>query len=79
VVTSFIDFQGEDLTGGLVFREFVELEPLTAHSKSGMPLSREYRTVFLDGEPLLTADYWDEVSRMTSLHRSPSSTMSPRE
>jgi hypothetical protein len=46
--------------GGLVFRELVELEALTAHSKSGMPLTKEFRTFFFEGAPLLTERYWEE-------------------
>lgn len=60
VVTRFVELQGAGLVGGLVFREFVELEPLTTHSKSGMPLTKEFRVFFLDGRPLLTAAYWEE-------------------
>lgn len=59
VVETFIARQGEDLAGGLVFREFVEFEPLSAHPKSGMPLTREFRLVFLDGEVLSASRYWD--------------------
>ena len=60
VATKFVELQDESLTGGLVFREFVELEPLTTHSKSGMPLTREFRIFFLDGRPLVTVEYWEE-------------------
>ena len=60
VVTRFVELQGAGLVGGLVFREFVELKPLTTHSKSGMPLTKEFRVFFLDGRPLLTAAYWEE-------------------
>ena len=60
VATNFVELQSDNLTGGLVFREFVELEPLTTHSKSGMPLTREFRIFFLDGRPLVTAEYWEE-------------------
>lgn len=60
VTTRFIELQDDSLTGGLVFREFVELEPLTTHSKSGMPLTKEFRVFVLDGKPLLTVEYWDE-------------------
>jgi hypothetical protein len=34
--------------------------PLATHSRSGMPLTREYRIFWLDGEPLLTVPYWEE-------------------
>jgi hypothetical protein len=35
--------------GGLVFREFVELARVGTHPKSGAPLFRELRQVFVDG------------------------------
>jgi hypothetical protein len=60
VVTRFLDLQGEDLNDGLVFRAFLPLEPLTVHSKSGMPLAREFRLFFLDGAPLDPIPYWEE-------------------
>jgi hypothetical protein len=60
VVRRFIELQAEGLNEGLVFREFVEFEPLGSHSKSGMPLTREYRLFFLDGQPLYATEYWDE-------------------
>jgi hypothetical protein len=60
VVGRFLELQGDDLNEGLVFREFVPFEPLTTHSKSGMPLTREFRLFILDGEPILTAEYWEE-------------------
>ncbi len=60
VVTRFLALQGDDLSEGLVFREFVPFEPLTQHPKSGMPLTREFRLFFLDGTLLLAAAYWDE-------------------
>lgn len=60
VVRRFVELQGPDLAGGLVFREFVDLEPVGRHPRSGMPLTREYRVFFLDGRPLLCSEYWDE-------------------
>lgn len=60
VVSRFIELQDDSLVGGLVFREFVELEPLTTHSKSGMPLTKEFRIFFLDGQRLLAVEYWEE-------------------
>ena len=56
----FIELQGPDLAEGLVFREYVELEPLGAHGRSGMPLTKEYRIFYLDGEPLSCSPYWEE-------------------
>jgi hypothetical protein len=60
VVRRFIELQGDDLAEGLVFREFVEFEPLGTHARSGMPLTREYRLFFADGEPVSVLPYWDE-------------------
>jgi hypothetical protein len=60
VVRRFLELQGPDLAGGLVFREFVELEPVGRHPRSGMPLLPEYRLFVLGGRPLLCAEYWEE-------------------
>ena len=60
VVSRFLELQGDDLNEGLVFREFVEFQPLAAHSKSKMPLTKEFRLFFLDGELLDYFEYWDE-------------------
>ncbi len=59
VVGRFLELQGEDLNEGLVFREFVEFEPIGIHPRSGMPLTEEYRTFWLDGAPIDWASYWD--------------------
>jgi ATP-grasp domain, R2K clade family 3 len=59
VVQRFLELQGEDLCEGLVFREFVEFEPIGQHPKSGMPLTREYRSFWLDGEPIYWVPYWE--------------------
>lgn len=60
VVRRFIELQGDDLSEGLVFREFVPLRGLATPSQSGMPLSYEYRAFFLDDALLHVAPYWDE-------------------
>ena len=60
VVNRFLELQGDDLNEGLVFREFVEFQPLVVHSKSKMPLTKEFRLFFLDGELLDYFEYWDE-------------------
>lgn len=59
VVRRFVELQGPDLAGGLVFRAFERYTPLGRHSKSGMPLTQEYRVFWLDGEPLSAVPYWD--------------------
>ncbi len=43
VVSRFVELQGDDLAGGLAFREFVELDPVGRHPRSGLRLGREYR------------------------------------
>lgn len=60
VVQRFIELQAEDLNEGLVFREFIEFEPLAIHSKSGMPLTKEFRIFMWKGEPFYVAEYWEE-------------------
>ena len=60
VVKRFLELQGAELNQGLVFREFLKLEFLAMHSQSKMPLTKEFRVFFLDGEPLQVFDYWDE-------------------
>lgn len=59
VMTNFFELQGRDFYGGLVFREFLKLKKLGIHPKSGMPLPIEFRTFFLNQEPLITSMYWN--------------------
>jgi hypothetical protein len=61
VVGRFLELTGSDLQGGLVLREFLELEKVGTHARSGMPLAREWRVFWLDREPVLVAPYWPEV------------------
>lgn len=60
VIERFIELQDVDLNEGLVFREFVELEELTNHSKSGMPLTKEFRVFVKDKKVIAKYPYWDE-------------------
>ncbi|MEM7105247.1 MAG: ATP-grasp domain-containing protein [Bacteroidota bacterium] len=60
VTNRFLELQDEDLNEGLVYREFIELEKLTEHSISGMPLTKEFRFFILDGKILSRFNYWDE-------------------
>ena len=60
VTRRFLELQGADLNVGLVLREFAEFEPLGVHPKSGMPLTREFRLFFLDGQPIQVSRYWDQ-------------------
>lgn len=60
VANRFIELRGEYLNEGIVFREFIELEFLIDHSKSGMPLTKEFRIVFLNKNVIQIYKYWDE-------------------
>jgi hypothetical protein len=60
IIQKFLELRGDSLNQGLVFRKYVELEYLTEHSKSGMPLTKEYRLFFMNGQLLTRYDYWDE-------------------
>jgi len=60
VISRFLELQGKDLNGGVVLREFMTFEPLGTHSRSHMPLTREFRLFYLNGRPIQVANYWDE-------------------
>ena len=60
VVSKFLELQDNEPQGGLVFREFIELEPIGKHSISGMPLRLEYRIFYFHGSPMTVLKYWDE-------------------
>lgn len=60
VIRKFIELQDVDLNEGLVFREYVELEELASHSKSGMPLTKEFRLFIENGKVISVFKYWDE-------------------
>ena len=60
IVDKFIELRGDSLNEGLVFRKFEELEYLTEHSTSGMPLTKEFRIFFANKKIVKVFDYWDE-------------------
>lgn len=60
VVRRFIALQGDDLNAGLVFRKFMEFEPLMRQTVGGMPPTREHRIFFLDGRPIYQVEQWAE-------------------
>jgi hypothetical protein len=60
IVSNFLRLQGESLVGGLVFREFVDFKRIGVHSKSRMPLVREFRLFVCDGQLVINAPYWAE-------------------
>jgi hypothetical protein len=59
VIRRLLELQGDDLNVGLVFRQFVDFEPLGKHAVSGMPTAREYRVFYLNGSPLIASAYWE--------------------
>ena len=61
VVGTFVERQGKDLAGGLVLREFVQLEQVGRHPRSGLELGREYRLFYLDGRLLIGGRYWEDA------------------
>jgi hypothetical protein len=60
VVDKFLELRGSSLNEGLVFRKFEELEFLTEHSKSNMPLTMEFRVFFANKKIVQVFNYWDE-------------------
>ncbi len=60
VVSTFIKKQGDAFQGGLVFREFIKLEPIGLHPKSNMPLTQEYRIFVLNNTPIALTEYWED-------------------
>ncbi|WP_297421859.1 ATP-grasp domain-containing protein [Clostridium sp.] len=59
IVNNFIKGQGEDLNQGVVLREFVHLESIGFHEKSGMPISNELRLFIFNYKVICTIGYWD--------------------
>lgn len=61
VLAKFVALKEEynDFQGNLVVRKFVDLKKIGIHERSGMPLSKEYRTFVIDNELLPTYKYWD--------------------
>ncbi|WP_456086027.1 ATP-grasp domain-containing protein [Ligilactobacillus animalis] len=60
VIHNFIARQGPELVGGLVMREFIELKSLGEHLKSHTPIFEEYRIFYLNNEPLVVINYWND-------------------
>jgi len=59
-INNLIQLRGKYLNEGIVIRAFVELSDLTIHSKSGMPLTEEYRLFFCNKKLIGIYDYWEE-------------------
>jgi hypothetical protein len=60
IIQNFITLRGKHLNEGIVIREFIALNDLTTHSKSGMPLTEEYRLFFCNKKLIDIYDYWEE-------------------
>lgn len=59
-VSRLVELRGAYLNEGIVVREFLELMDLAVHSKSGMPLTEEYRLFFCRQKLVGMYDYWEE-------------------
>lgn len=59
-IVNLLELRGKYLNEGIVIREFVALNDLTVHSKSGMPLTEEYRLFFCNQKLVGIYDYWEE-------------------
>ncbi|MCX6320115.1 MAG: ATP-grasp domain-containing protein [Bacteroidetes bacterium] len=59
-IQNLVALRGNYLNEGIVIRDFVPLNALTTHSKSGMPLTEEYRLFFCNQQLVGIYDYWEE-------------------
>jgi hypothetical protein len=59
VIGNFVERQ-EDLVGGLVFREYVDLRIIGKHPKSELPLANEHRFFVLNDKVIYEGKYWPE-------------------
>lgn len=59
-INKLVELRNNDLNEGVVIREFIELNDLAIHSKSGMPLTEEYRLFFCNKKLVGIYDYWEE-------------------
>lgn len=62
VVRRFLELQGAELNGGLVFRSYVPLQVVGQHPTSGMPLAAEFRSFWFDGKLVLSHKYWGRLT-----------------
>lgn len=59
-ILNLLELRDKYLNEGIVIREFEPLNGLTTHSKSGMPLTEEYRLFFCNKKLIGIYDYWEE-------------------
>ncbi len=62
MVRRFLELQGSELNGGLVFRSYLPLEVVGQHPESGMPLAAEFRSFWFDGKLVLSHKYWGDLT-----------------
>lgn len=60
ITENFLALQAEELEGGLVYRKYVPFRAVGLHSKSKLPLVREYRVFVVAGQVALVSRYWGE-------------------
>jgi hypothetical protein len=60
ITSKFLQLRSAALEGGLVFRQFINFQTLATHSKSAMPLTKEFRLFVLDGKIIHWFNYWEE-------------------
>lgn len=60
VLSNFLRLQGDQLVGGLIFREYVDFKRIGLHSKSRMPLIQEFRFFISNHKILGCFPYWNE-------------------
>lgn len=58
VINRFLELRASSFEGGLVLREFVQLKPIGADIRTGMPLSRELRSFWAGTRCIAISDYW---------------------
>ncbi|MGN1412081.1 MAG: ATP-grasp domain-containing protein [Oscillospiraceae bacterium] len=68
IIHTFLERQGENLTGGIVLRKYIGLISTGYHEKSGIKLSVEYRVFYLLHEILCVIDYWGNITDDTNLN-----------
>ena len=67
VIHNFLELQGDAFTGGLVFRELVDLRRVGVHPKSRMPLVNEWRFFVARGKVVYHAPYWSDGAQYEGL------------
>ena len=58
VTKNFLDIQGDNLTGGLCFRQFVQCKPIGIHPQTQQPLINEWRAFMRFGKVFSLRPYW---------------------